>query len=126
MPFYFVLEIPIVTIDSTSYTTTFGKSVKLGCSVVSNSPILEVYWSRNTDVGRQFIRYMTNGITGSSTEEPSITIEVATNSDTGSYICLASNIHGIGRSEITNLTITGSRFIVLHTHLMFEIETFLN
>lgn len=88
------------------------------CTVFSNSTVLEVYWRRQTEVGTQVIRYNTIGISGSSTEDPSLTIEVTTYSDSGSYICLASNRHGSGQSEVTNLIITGSKYFKISRRLI--------
>lgn len=111
----YILGIPNISIPSTEYTVNYGKEITMNCIVVSNPFYTDVYWRKVNDVGQmKSINNGTQGITGCSVNNPSLTINFATPSDEGTYICLAGNVAGLGQSERIKLTVLAGIFLLVH------------
>lgn len=103
--------IPGVHIESVIYTVNYGKRVTLNCTVISSPPHLEVYWVKNSTFynGINIIRHGEFGTSGSTTNNPSLTINTARTSDRGNYTCVAKNLIGTGSSHPTILEVKGGK-----------------
>ncbi|VDI63072.1 Hypothetical predicted protein, partial [Mytilus galloprovincialis] len=99
--------LPILSIGPKKYNSMFGQSVTVHCGILSSSPILNVFWERNTSTEVITITPGLSGIEGSTTEDPALTILVTSYSDSGTYTCLAENSDGVGQSESVTLLVTG-------------------
>ncbi|XP_063441331.1 hemicentin-1-like isoform X2 [Mytilus trossulus] len=97
-------SLPTVTIQSSTYTGQYGNSVTLVCTVSAVPFQTNVYWEKD---GFAQINSGDNGYSGSTTNNPSLTITSVTTSDQGTYRCYATNIVGTGQSSTTQLTISG-------------------
>ncbi|XP_071172629.1 cell adhesion molecule DSCAML1-like isoform X2 [Mytilus edulis] len=100
--------IPEVHIGSTRYTAKYGHKVTLNCTVVkATPPHFEVYWILETYKGKTIIRHGESGTSGSTTNNPSLTINSTTTTDPGKYTCVAVNAVGKGSSQVTVLNVIG-------------------
>ncbi|CAG2253540.1 HMCN [Mytilus edulis] len=92
---------PTVTVLQPSYSITVGDSVTLECTVTSVLPVTSVQWQRN--VGGLVVKY-----SGSTVNNPSLTITNTDTTDSANYVCTATNSVGTGTSSQTSLSVTGS------------------
>lgn len=99
-----ISALPTVTIQSSTYTGQYGNSVTLVCTVSAVPFQTNVYWEKD---GFAQINSGDNGYSGSTTNNPSLTINSVTTSDQGTYRCFATNIVGTGQSSTTQLTVSG-------------------
>ncbi|CAG2194105.1 unnamed protein product [Mytilus edulis] len=102
--------VPIVQISFLRYEVNFSSSITLGCSVVSNPALLQVYWRKtlggttsNIDVTNSGGKY-----SGSTLFISSLTINNAALSDEANYTCYATNSVGTGQSATTSLDVVGN------------------
>lgn len=107
---FFFSDLPILSIGPKKYNSMFGQSVTVHCGILSSSPILNVFWERNSSTEVSTITPGISGIEGSTTEDPSLTLLVTSYSDSGTYTCLAENSDGVGRSESVTLLVTGGKY----------------
>lgn len=109
------VEIPILQMESSSYTGQVGASVTLGCTVSAATPsVTEIFWRKlingvYTRITIDNVRFF-----GSSTSNANLTITNLALSDATSYQCSAVNAAGTGYSGATTLSVTGSMFIISH------------
>lgn len=104
------------------YTIQYGRNVTMGCNVLSTPPHSLVYWEKNTSEQTFLINAGFVGIQGVVPDNPSLTIEYATLSDSAMYTCFAKNIVGIGRSSVSsNLTVVGCKFLDPF-HIYFKVN----
>lgn len=91
------------------YTAHFGENATIKCQVKSNPNHTFVYWEKT--VGDTIIKMTstTKGISGSTVENPSITIEHVTPTDSGLYTCHAENIVGISSSRSINIKVKAGK-----------------
>ncbi|XP_033751318.1 hemicentin-1-like isoform X3 [Pecten maximus] len=101
-------NLPTVTIAQNAYSTNTGTTITLGCTVSANPAHTTVFWQRNVGGGTQSITIDGVNYSGSSVNSPSLTVLNADTSDTGTYICFATNSVGTGQSSSTTLTVTGN------------------
>lgn len=71
----------------------------------------KIYWERNSSGSVITISSELAGINGVTIENPGLTINVTTSSDSGVYTCVAENSYGIGKSIPTKLNINGGDFL---------------
>ncbi|XP_052061923.1 hemicentin-1-like [Mytilus californianus] len=101
-------SLPVVQINPSTYTATYGSQVVINCNIVSASPAAtQVYWQRNSDNQVLRIDNGDQGYQGSTTSTPSLTINFATTAYAGVYTCFATNVVGTGNSNLGTVTITG-------------------
>ncbi|CAC5357736.1 HMCN [Mytilus coruscus] len=100
-------DVPIVSIDTLTYTVSFGSAVSLDCTVTALPNYTRIYWQKLKNDIITTITEETAGVTGSTRERPFLTIVSVTISDAGSYTCFAENSVGVGSSRSTVLTVTG-------------------
>lgn len=87
--------------------------ITLECTVYSNLPLTDVYWTKYANGMKTIISAGRSGITGSTLDVPSLTILNATLTDSGDYACVVKNGIGIGKSKISKLTVYGGLFFFL-------------
>ncbi|CAC5397792.1 HMCN [Mytilus coruscus] len=103
-----LVGLPVVQITPTNYTATYGNQVDIYCNIVSSSPaVTSVFWQRSSN--NQILRIDSgdSGYQGSTPKIPSLTINIATMPDEGTYTCHAINDVGTGISNTGTVTITG-------------------
>ena len=119
--FFAFVEIPILSIGSSSYTVQVGGTVTLACSVLSATPaITTVFWRKlvngaYTNINIDNIRFF-----GGTVSNANLTITNVVLSDQTSYQCSASNSAGTGNSGATTLTVSGSMLFVDFLILFYE------
>ncbi|XP_060068235.1 hemicentin-1-like [Ylistrum balloti] len=103
-------EIPTVTIPVSSYDVVTGSSITITCSVSANPPHTSVSWTRANNINSSPVSIVIDGTTysGGSVNSPSLTINSASASDQGYYVCRATNSIGTGTSGQSYLTVTGA------------------
>ncbi|XP_076112265.1 hemicentin-1-like isoform X5 [Mytilus galloprovincialis] len=109
-------SIPVVQINPTTYSATYGSQVVINCNIVSASPAAtQVYWQRSSNNQILRIDNGDQGYQGSTTSTPSLTINFATTANAGVYTCFATNAVGTGSSNLGTVTITGGLLSVFVT-----------
>lgn len=105
---YFI-DVPIVTVPTGAYTVNVGESKTLTCEVTSDPVHTNVYWQKVS--GGQTITIDTNlaKYGGSTISSPSLVINNAAFSDSGTYYCFATNAVGTGQSTQVVLAVAGSK-----------------
>jgi len=89
-----------------NYTVNYGESITLECTVESNPEHTSVRWYKISDGD---IIFRGKKYDGSTVAIPSLTINNVEESDAGSYVCTATNAHGLGESTQINLVVNGGR-----------------
>lgn len=94
---------------SSTYSTNFGNSITLECTVSANPTHTSVQWKKQ--VNNQFVDivFANNKYSGSVVNNPSLTVNSADLNDEGYYICTATNSLGTGQSAQTFLDVLGSK-----------------
>ncbi|VDI02517.1 hemicentin, partial [Mytilus galloprovincialis] len=107
--FNVVGNIPTVTVGQPIYLVNYGQSVQLVCSVTSTPTHTHVYWTRIQN-GLPVTISLTNTArySGSTVNNPSLTISNVDQNDETYYICYATNTVGTGHSQQTCVDVIGS------------------
>ncbi|CAG2228115.1 HMCN [Mytilus edulis] len=101
-------SVPVVQINPSTYTATYGSQVVINCNIVSASPAAtQVYWQRSSNNQILRIDNGDQGYQGSTTSTPSLTINFVTTANAGVYTCFATNVVGTGISNLGTVTVTG-------------------
>lgn len=107
----FFSDIPEVHVRDTTYKTGVDYSVTLSCRIIKASPaISRVYWQRFINNATTVLSSDSTGYTGSTIEDPSLTILSAKETMSGEYTCFAINAVGTGSSFPTTLKGTSTVF----------------
>lgn len=87
----------------------YGYNITINCYVLKNNefPVRNIHWQYVNHGVLTTIEEGTPGISGSTIEVPSLTIQTATTSESGLYTCFATNDVGIGKSKASNVTVIG-------------------
>ena len=117
-------DVPTVNIQQSLYSVTTGQSVTLVCTVSSTLTVNNVQWQRNVNGAISTITSTsnTNKYSGSTTNNPSLTIFNADSNDAGVYTCFATNSVGTGQSTTTTLTVTGSMYYSFIITIIFVLS----
>lgn len=107
--FFFITDIPVVTVRSPQYTVHFGKTVTLECEVNAFPLPQRIFWHKIVNGIRLSISSGFAGTLGSKLSTPSLTIIFASSADTGLYTCIAQNAAGIGQSQTTMLEVLAGK-----------------
>ncbi|XP_033752264.1 hemicentin-1-like isoform X3 [Pecten maximus] len=105
-------SVPVLSTPTTSVTANSGTSITLQCSIQSANPsVTSVTWRFVPSAGGATtnINSATNGYTGSTTANPSLTITSVSSANAGTYTCGAVNAAGPGQGLPITLTVTGTR-----------------
>lgn len=79
----------------------------LKCTVHADPPVRHVFWKKSVNGFITTITPGTIGTQGSTPSNPSLTIVVPTNSDSGNYVCFAINDLGQRGSLSAELKVSG-------------------
>lgn len=90
-----------------NYKVPFGSDVDLKCSVTAFPNHTNTFWHKNRNDVITTITKDTEGVTGSTIDMPTLTIEFVTTHDAGSYTCFAENSIGIGSSRTILVSVIG-------------------
>lgn len=101
---------PVVTVNQTSYEVIEGSSVTLACRIISSSQTTSVTWQRNINGATLIIDTRSDRYSGGTIVSPSLVIKNTTLSDTGLYICSATNDAGVTSAPTIDLNVRGSKF----------------
>lgn len=110
-----------MTVGQPIYLVNYGQSVQLVCSVTSTPTHTHVYWTRIQN-GLPVTISLTNTArySGSTVNNPSLTISNVNQNDETYYICYATNTVGTGHSQQTCVDVIGS----MYKGLFFYIYSF--
>jgi hypothetical protein len=109
--YYWFPGIPSVVVTLQNYNSNIGSTVTLGCVVTSNPAHTTVYWQRiDSNGGGSNINMNSGKYSGSTVNNPSLTISSSALSDEGNYRCYATNSIGTGQSQNTYLDVVGSKY----------------
>ncbi|CAG2196171.1 HMCN [Mytilus edulis] len=101
--------VPVVQINPSTYTATYGSQVVINCNIVSASPAAtQVYWQRSSNNQILRIDNGDQGYEGSTTSTPSLIINFVNTANAGVYTCFASNAVGTGTSNLGTVKVTGA------------------
>ncbi|XP_033751335.1 hemicentin-1-like isoform X19 [Pecten maximus] len=102
-------NIPVVTIPQNTYNILTGGSVIIECTVSAIPTHTSVTWNRVSSGGvTSVIQIDGVNYSGGTVNSPSLSVNNADNSDTGFYVCTATNSIGTGTSNQAYLSVTGS------------------
>jgi len=105
----FIKGLPSIQVPQENYTVNYGESITLECRVVSNPEHTSVNWTKLIDGNNISINFIEGKYGGSTVDVPSLTINNVEEDDAGSYVCTATNVHGLGVSKQINLVVNGGR-----------------
>lgn len=87
-----------------------GTSVTMDCTVSANPAHTSVSWQKVINGVRSTINLgQSNKYSGSTTTNPSLTVQNADLTDESHYVCTAQNSVGTGQSSQTFLDVVGSK-----------------
>ncbi|OWF56211.1 Titin [Mizuhopecten yessoensis] len=116
-------SLPLVTIAQPSYSVVTGQSVTLGCTVSASPTHSNVFWQRIDNGVANTISIDGTKYSGSTVNNPSLTISNAGSNDNTVYTCSATNAVGTGTSGQTTLSVTGSIPVVTIGQVQYSIVT---
>lgn len=101
----------MVTLAQSAYSVTKGSTLTLKCSVAATPAVTSVVWKRTINGVESYV--ITDGATysGSTPNNPSLTIIGVNRTDAGTYVCSATNIVGTVESGQTVLSVTGGKCV---------------
>lgn len=104
-----------MSINIDVYTVQHASSVTLTCFVEVNEeyPVYYVYWEHNNAGVITKIDNGTKGMSGSTVETPSLTILFTTPSESGLYVCAATNSIGTGNTSPITLNVIGGKLRII-------------
>ncbi|CAC5410866.1 HMCN [Mytilus coruscus] len=97
--------IPKVFIGLSKYTTKLGDGVTLLCTVKAHPKHGLVYWTKTSADSVVILKEGATGTDGITVVTPSLTFRTTEISDSGDYICYATNEIGTGMSRPTTLIV---------------------
>ncbi|XP_052058083.1 hemicentin-1-like isoform X13 [Mytilus californianus] len=99
-----------VVVAQQQYSVNYGNAITLVCTVSGTPSATSVYWQKlkNGQTSTINSNTNTNKYTGSTTQNPSLTINNADDTDTATYTCFAVNSIGTGQSQQTSLSVVGN------------------
>ena len=106
---YICIGSPVITTSTQKYTCVAGQSLTLSCSVSADPGVDHVFW-QVVDSRGEYVTLDLDGdqYKGSSVDSPSLTIQKAHTSDSGTYRCCATNDVGTSQSLTILLQVLGS------------------
>lgn len=99
-----------MSIGTRLHESDFGSSYTIECQIISHPAHTTVYWQHNYNGIIRTIKNDTLGVSGIFIDNPSLTIDFITTSDSGKYTCIAENVVGVGKSQDVDLKVNGGTF----------------
>lgn len=101
-----------MTVALSKYPVDYGNSVQLVCTVTATPTHTQVYWTK-VQSGQEVTINTANSAkySGSTVNNPSLTINNADLNDETFYVCKARNSVGLGQSQQTYVDVSGSMII---------------
>ncbi|CAC5415117.1 unnamed protein product [Mytilus coruscus] len=99
---------PEISIQSNSYSVLLGQTVTFVCTISANPNATSVQWYKVINGVQSSLASNAGKYNTPTVSSPNLVINSAAQSDTGYYVCTATNIVGTGTSSQTYLTVTGS------------------
>lgn len=110
--FFLFKGVLTVVVAQLQYSVNYGNAITLVCSVSGSPSATSVYWQKlkNGQTTTINSNTNTNKYSGSSTQNPSLTINNADDTDSATYTCFAVNSIGLANSQQTSLSVVGSKY----------------
>ena len=105
--------LPVVTVQSNSYSVLLGQTASLVCTISANPSATSVLWYKVINGVQSSLSTTAGKYNTPTVNSPNLIINTAAQSDDGYYVCTATNIVGTGSSSQTYLTVTGSKCILV-------------
>ncbi|CAC5377805.1 unnamed protein product [Mytilus coruscus] len=99
---------PEISIQFNSYSVLLGQTVTLVCTISANPSAISVRWYKVINGVQTSLSTTAGKYNMPTVSSPNLIINSAAQSDTGYYVCTATNIVGTGASSQTYLTVTGN------------------
>ncbi|CAG2214960.1 HMCN [Mytilus edulis] len=101
-----IQDIPNVLIED-GFIVDYGNTFTINCSIFATSQVSNVYWQKESNGMITTLEVGLAGTKGMTIDDPSLTINFASMTDSGMYTCSALNYVGIGKSKAANITVHG-------------------
>lgn len=97
----------MVTANQNTYSVTTGDTITLHCAISAVPSATAVQWQRTINGVTSGLNI--NGVDygGSSLSSPSLVVYSTSITDTGTYVCKATNLVGTAQSVAIMLSVTG-------------------
>ncbi|XP_063411625.1 hemicentin-1-like [Mytilus trossulus] len=100
------LDVPTVAIID-GFVVNYGSTFTINCSISGTPPPNIIYWEKDWNGILSKLKGGLAGTKGITLDEPSLTINFASMTDSGRYTCIATNAYGTGKSKAANITVHG-------------------
>lgn len=87
----------------------YGDTFTINCSISATHQTTEVYWQKDSN---GIVTRLNNGLAGTkgiTIDNPSLTINFASMTDSGMYTCIAFTSFGFGKSKAANISVHGGK-----------------
>ncbi|XP_069133963.1 serine-rich adhesin for platelets-like isoform X36 [Argopecten irradians] len=116
-------SLPIVTVAQNAYSVVTGQTITLGCTVSATPTHTNVFWQRIDNGVATTLTIDGTKYSGSTVNNPSLTIFSSAANDATVYTCSATNAVGTGTSGQTTLAVTGSIPVVTIAQPAYSVIT---
>ncbi|VDI16426.1 Hypothetical predicted protein, partial [Mytilus galloprovincialis] len=104
--FIVTLDVPEVEIDD-GFVVDYGDTFIINCSISATHQITTVYWQKDSNGIVSRLEKGLAGTKGITIDNPSLTINFASMTDSGMDTCIAFTSFGLGKSKAANITVHG-------------------
>lgn len=91
------------------FVVNYGDTFTINCSISETHQITTVYWQKYSNGIVSRLEKGLAGTKGITIDNPSLTIDFASMTDSGIYTCIASTSFGLGKSKAANITVHGGK-----------------
>ncbi|CAC5377794.1 HMCN [Mytilus coruscus] len=101
-------SLPVVTVQSNSYSVLLGQTATLVCTISANPSATSVLWYKIINGVQSSLSTIAGKYNTPTVSSSNLIINNAAQSDSGYYVCTATNVVGTGSSSQIYLTVTGN------------------